>query len=366
MELTDLPIVTSPSKQYLNKRQLVAYREHREDFLEWLLLFGKTPSKAEGYSEAVVKNTAYRTDSFYRWIWNREGYRTTIAHDDANEYVRELAGRDISNSSKAKDLKALKRLFKWIYHEKGGEEWESAITFSEPDTTTQPKDFLTKEERGKIREAALEYGSVPSYTSLTPQERSRWKRYISQRLQKPKKDVGPEDWERCNDWKIPSLVWTSLDAGLRPIEVKRAKVSWIDVDNRVLRIPKEESSKSKDNWVVSLKDQTALSLDRWVRERQNYPLYDNTEALWLTNRSNPYQGPSLKYVLNRLCDIAEISTENRSITWYSIRHSVGTYLSREEGLAAAASQLRHKSIKTTMIYDNVPVEDRRDALNRIG
>lgn len=43
-----------------------------------------------------------------------------------------------------------------------------------------------------------------------------------------------------------------------------------------------------------------------------------------------------------------------------------TYLTREEGLAAAQTQLRHKSPKTTMKYDRGPVEDCRDALDRVG
>jgi hypothetical protein len=41
-------------------------------------------------------------------------------------------------------------------------------------------------------------------------------------------------------------------------------------------------------------------------------------------------------------------------------------MTREEGLAAAQAQLRHKSQRTTMRYDQVPVEDRKDALDRMG
>jgi len=44
------------------------------------------------------------------------------------------------------------------------------------------------------------------------------------------------------------------------------------------------------------------------------------------------------------------------------RHSTATYMAREEDLAAAQAQLRHKSPQTTMRYDQAPVEDRRDAL----
>ena len=41
-------------------------------------------------------------------------------------------------------------------------------------------------------------------------------------------------------------------------------------------------------------------------------------------------------------------------------------MTRGEDLAAAQTQLRHKSPKTTMKYDQVPIEDRKDALDRIG
>jgi integrase len=54
------------------------------------------------------------------------------------------------------------------------------------------------------------------------------------------------------------------------------------------------------------------------------------------------------------------------MSWYSIRHSVGTYMTREEDLAAAQAQLRHKSETTTMKYDQTPPEDRKDALDRMG
>jgi integrase len=54
------------------------------------------------------------------------------------------------------------------------------------------------------------------------------------------------------------------------------------------------------------------------------------------------------------------------MSWYSIRHSVGTWMTREEDLAAAQAQLRHKRPETTMKYDSAPPDDRRDALDRMG
>nr|WP_169302447.1 site-specific integrase [Halorientalis salina] len=256
-------------------------------------------------------------------------------------------------------------LFKWRHHEHGVSKWEPSIRFSE-ESSTKPRDYVTPREREQIRNAALEYGSVPSYSNLTPPERDRWKAYLAQRFEKPKSDVTPADWDRANGWKIPSLVWASLDAGLRPIEVSRATTSWVDIENGVLRIPKEESAKSRDNWIVGLRDRTTTILEKWLDERTAYEKYDEIDLLWLTREANPYTSQSLIYVLEQLCRIAEIETENRQMSWYAIRHSVGTYMTREEDLAAAQAQLRHKSPETTMKYDQAPVEDRKDALNRMG
>lgn len=150
------------------------------------------------------------------------------------------------------------------------------------------------------------------------------------------------------------------------MEVERATVEWVDIGNQVLRIPADESSKNRDNWTVGITERTAGALDRWIGERTNYEKYAETNALWLTREANPYTSQSLRYLLKRLCEIAGIPTENRTMSWYAIRHSLGTYMTREEDLAATQAQLRHKSPTTTMQYDQVPVEDRRDALNRMG
>ena len=310
---------------------------------------------------------AYRLSKIYRWVWDRRGsYTTTITHDHADSYVNEIAGNEWKNSNKSQYVKALKRLFKWRHHKRDDDFWKSEITFTSGSEDYQPQDFFTLEERKRLREASLEYGSVPAYTNITPRERSRWKAYIAQKLEKPKRKVSKSDWKRVNGWKFPSLVATSLDAGLRPIEVENATISWVDPANSVLRIPKDESSKNRDNWTVSLRDQTARTLASWLEERNNYTKYDNREEIWLTKYSNPYQSDSLGYLLEKLCEEAGIATENRSLSWYSIRHSTGTYMTHFEDLGAAKAQLRHKSEQTTMKYDNAPIEERREALDKMG
>lgn len=362
----DVTVVTQPAEDFLNQKQLFDYRSEREECLSWLLAFGKAPKNGEGYAVGTVKPRAYRMDQFYRWLWEcTGGYTAQLDPEHADTWMRHLAQEDYSSTHKTNCQKAVKMLFKWWSHERGGAAWDPEITFSQTDRS-RPPDYLTREERRLIRDAALEYGSIPEYSNLTPKERDRWKQYLAQRFEKEKAAITPEDWQAANSWKIPSLTWCSLDAGLRPIEVERASVGWVDTANSVLRIPRSDSAKSRENWIVSLGTRTSKGLARWLDERAQHSEYEGTDALWLTRENNRYTSQSLRYLLHRLCEIAEIETEHRRMSWYAIRHSVGTYLTREEDLAATQTQLRHKSPETTMKYDQAPPEDRRDALDRMG
>lgn len=362
----DFPIIPEKNQEYLSEKQLVDYRDRRRKFIEWMLVFGKDPKKVEGYSEDTVRRTAYRCGKFDRFSWEQEGqYTVPLTPEHAEDYIKHLAYEDHSASHKANTQDSLRRYFEWRHQEFGEELWQPERTFSSSGSV-QPRDFLSREERKKIRQAALEYGSIPDYHSLSPDQREKWKRYVSQVLRKPLEDVIPKDWKQVNGWKYTTMVWTSLDAGLRPSEVATAKTSWVDVSNSVLRIPVEDSRKNDDNWLVGLSERTGNALDHWLSERNNYDKYDETDTLWLTREGNSYGSKSLRRLLIRLCDKVGIDTDDRKMSWYSIRHSVGTYMTREEDLAAAKAQLRHQSIQTTEKYDAAPVEDRQDALDRMG
>jgi len=214
--LAEMPVLTENSAGQLNDRQRLDYRQEREACLTWLLGMGKTPKRAEGYARSTVSNRAYRMDKFYRWVWQEEGgYTVAVTHDHGNDWLRELAIEDTSAAHKNNCFKALQMLFNWREYEHGMDPFEPEFRF-QTEATSSPRDYLTREERTAIREAALEYGSIPAYNDLTPSARERWKRYLAQRLEKPIEDITPTEWNRVNGWAIPSLVWTSLDAGLRP------------------------------------------------------------------------------------------------------------------------------------------------------
>ena len=94
-----------------------------------------------------------------------------------------------------------------------------------------------------------------------------------------------------------------------------------------------------------------MGLEQWLEERSRIDRYEETDALWLTRYGNPYGSRSLNRLLRKIIDETDINSEDRDLTWYSIRHSVGTYMTEERDLKAAATQLRHKSTRTTVKYD---------------
>ena len=49
-DLNGITVITEPTREFLNQRQLVDYRSKREACLKWLLTFGKNPEKVEGYA----------------------------------------------------------------------------------------------------------------------------------------------------------------------------------------------------------------------------------------------------------------------------------------------------------------------------
>lgn len=366
-KIAELNLVSNKSRKLLNQRQTESYREHRRELLGWMLEQGKNPGRNAGLALSTVESRAYRLDLFYRMVWEAEGrYTEEITTDHADAWMRWLDDQDYSDSYKAVCQKSVKTLFRWKHWKTGGREsWTPEIQFNS-NVEHNPRDILTQDERRKVREAALSFGSIPSYDSISVAERKKWRKELSHRYGIPLDDVGPWDWVRTDCWEIPSLIWTTMDCGLRPKEVATAKVSWVDLDNGVLRIPKEDSVKNEDNWQVSLLDRTTRFLEKWLDERELYEKYDDSDLLWLNQLGHPFTSTILNRLLRKLLVEAEIDTSSRHLTWYSIRHSVGTYMTREAGLKAASAQLRHKSAKTTMRYDQAPVEDRRDALERMG
>lgn len=360
-------LTTAKSEQQLNQRELEMHREHRRELLTWMLNRGQAPEANVGYAEGTVKNRSYRLDAFYRWVWDVEdSYTEDVTTSHANAFMKYLHPQSYSQAYKAGFQKAIDTLFRWQRYALGRNvEWNPSIHFHDSSVPSS-KEALTRDERTQLREAVLDHESVPHYNSLTRKQRDRWKRYLAQRFMKPKSEVTKEDFKRANSWKWPSLIWTALDAGLRPKEISRAKISWVDAKKALLRIPGEDVVKNNSRWKVGLRDRTATILENWIEERESYEKYDDNELLWLTKYENPYGSQALNRRFRKLCDEAGIDRSNRDLSWYSIRHSVGREMVKELGVGAAAAQLRHQSMNSTLRYIRPSAEERQDALDNMG
>jgi len=169
----EVKAVPEKTKKRLNDRQLTDYENYMQQLVDWLLNIGKNVDKAEGYSSHTVETAVYQIDKFHRFIWDEaeDGYTLQISTDHADQYMQHIAVEDWQQSYKASLQKSVKREMKYRSHRRGGSTWNPEISYYDNGSTHQPRDFLSKQERVKIREAALSYGSIPSYSNLTKEER---------------------------------------------------------------------------------------------------------------------------------------------------------------------------------------------------
>lgn len=368
----DLKYVPKRSQEMLGYRAAMMYNAQRKQMIEWLAT--EDAKERPGHlSKQSQKNAASRIDQIHRWAWeNLPESSYVLQHDEANAFVDALdgnefltrAGKPYSNDSKRKFTDALKKYFKWKAS-RGGEEWEPSVTFRQSEYNSP--DSLTIRERERMRAASLEYQAMPEYNDLTPEERSRKKALLAQRLEKPKSEITTDDWEKQGTtWKFSSLVMVGLDIGARPVEIERARTTWYQPGSGELKIPCEDAAKNDSYWTVALRNQTCEALSCWMREREATPAYDGTDKLWLNREGNPFNSKSLNYHFQKLLDLANIDDTNRRLVWYSIRHSVGNYMTEEGELDETKEQLRHRSLESTLQYTNPSTERRRKTLNKIG
>ncbi|WP_348607278.1 tyrosine-type recombinase/integrase [Halobaculum rarum] len=339
------------------------YEDFKDNLITWLIREGKTPDEGKGYAEETARATHYRIDHAYRWKWEQTAEATVeFTPDDADELMKVLVRLNKPDSELAKYQKSLKRLFKFANRVKGRDySWKPDVITGDSGESMS-RHYFKKYELGKIYQAAVDLSAFKSYNNqnMTPKERRRLKIHLSQRFEKPKEEVGPEDFKKANSWKYPSIVAVSCDAGLRPIEVGRAKVNWVNLQDGELVIPKEEATKGDKTWEVGLSSRAVSALERWLNERDSLKKYDGRDELWLTKYGNTYTTQSLNDYLPKLIEEAEIEARNRKLTWYSIRRGVATLWANEEGIHNAKEQLRHASIETTERYVHSDSETRAE------
>jgi site-specific recombinase XerD len=352
-----VPPVSKPTKTALERFAPIYADEYdgfKRDFLSWLLRKGKNPFKGDGYAKETVKTTHYKIEKAYRWKWEQDSaFTKEFTPDDAEAFIDLLVAETTLHDREVRDyIKALKRLFRWFNDARGTEyEWDySKLDQLQQQGASKRRHYFEEYEMAELYDAAIEYGSVKSYHAVSPEERDRIKRHLSQQMTKPKDEITPVDFDKANSWKFPALLAVSIDLGLRPIEIERSNTGWVRLTDKKVVIPRDEASKEKDPWECVLSSRAVRALKRWTEERRTYEKYDDTDALWLTKYGNPYTAHSLNGLLNRLLDETDIKPQGRELTWYSIRRGAATMWTENADLEKAADQLRHKKLETTRRY----------------
>lgn len=354
-----------------------AVERELDEFHKWMRTRGKNPDRRKPLSPSLSDNYHARIDQIYRFVVELidPSNATELTHDQADliikwldrDEIRKRGGGAYSEASKRKFSDALEKYFAWK-HDRGDApgEWRPRINFSDGDH--EHADRLNFEERWKVLREAFEYGSLPSYYETSEDERERINGLIAQRLGKPTEDVTRKDWERADTSnKIGSLVAVTLDTGIIPIEVGRARTDWYDPKRNVLKIAREDAGKQRPTAELPLTELTGEVLSKWIQERRHYERYDGTNRLWLNSAGNPYNSKNLCYLIRRLCEEAGIEHENRKIVWYSLRHNLGQSIEEEEDVSQARDQLRHEHLETTKkTYGESTIESRRHTLEKVN
>jgi len=365
--LDDINLVPEPTANRLEPRQQVRYRQYRKRLRDWLHSVGKNPSKAQGYALSTVRTRMTRIDKFLRWIWTHktDGFTLQIQVAHADAYMTWLAqdkyaddpDDQYARSYKADIQKAVKTLFRFE-----DTDWEPDITFTDPARPTVGKSVLSMDEWRRVREAAAEYEARIDYHNVTPEERAAVNEVLADRLGKPVEAVGPEDWRDAPSYKFTSMFWLGMDCGLRPAEIGRMRVQWLDLSNCMVHIPAEHATKNEEDWDVPILEETADYLRLWFEERDCFKKYADSNRVWLTKYGNPYQSRSVNHHWQKIRDAAGIDTDGRNLPYYSLRHTQGTNVGEQIGAAGAAGQLRQKDKRSADKYLHARKERQRDAL----
>jgi hypothetical protein len=369
----EFELVPESVRNELNFRQAKIIAEQYKEYQHWLRNKGKNPDREIGYSDKSVRNKFHRTTQYHRWLWNRLE-RITLRFDpeyaddyeqalDDDEIKREDGG-DYSEGSKRKLQQAAVNWHDFRHSVYNAQPWSPNLNFSQ--TEHKQADYFTLDEREQLYEASLTYDDQGKYDDLSPDDRESRKIYLAQKLGKPKSEVLPSDFEACRkSWKVPSIISVSLDIGARPSFIERCRNRWFKPNKGVIKIPKGESPKNNAYWESSLSSRSVDMLNRWVSQRAGSSKYSDSDLLWLNREGNAYHAGPLNHLLNRLIDKTGIDQSNRKLTWTSIRRSTGTYLAYFRSLAYAKQQLRHRSRSSTLLYVELPVEARQDALDQL-
>lgn len=364
----EFSLLGDSSVGHLSYHQQKIFADNWNVLVDLLRTKGKKPDENIGLAESNIRPTARRLFQVFEFAWEDQ-FVLQITPKIADDFIQGLKDDTITRNDGYSYTSTSKRKFSNALETYFGikdTEWTPSTKFVDelPELESDPFD---RAERELLFTTSLEYRKPPTYSNLSPRERKRWKRYISQLEGIPLEDVTRDDWERLKrSWKIPALISTSLDAGWRAAFFDRWLVDWIDLDKGEIHIPGHAAVKNEKSWDQVLSQRSITILEHWLKERALLEKYDGSDYVFLNRNGNTYDSGSLNDLLNNLIDEAQIPTKGRKLTWHSIRHSTGMYVYDEtQDLAMVAEILRQISLETAKRYAHPTPESRRNTIESL-
>jgi integrase len=365
----DLEFLAEGSLSALNPQQQILYAEFWDDFIDYLRNRAKFPERNVGYSADSIRPMARRVHQAIEYYWDDSRTILQLAPDMADDFLQSMVNAEITTNDDERYSANSIRKFKnalAVYFQYLDRNWEPTISFG----TEQPhcgSDPYNRREREILLNSTFDYQSPPTYSNVSPEERDRWKGQIAQIIGKPKEDVSPDDWEELKTaWKVPSIISTTLDGGLRAKLVERLDRDHLDLDNGRIIVPPDIAVKNNQRWEIELSERSIKLLEKWCDRRDNRQRYDSSNALWLNRKGNRYDSKNLNNLLRNLMQEGGIEPQGRTLTWHSIRHSTGMYVyDQERDLGLVAEVLRHSSLEAAKKYAHPTPEAKRDVIESI-
>jgi integrase/recombinase XerD len=112
---------------------------------------------------------------------------------------------------------------------------------------------------------------------------------------------------------------------------------------------------------VAMNQTAAEAIRRWLVYRKTYRHTEETNALFLSDRSLPLSVRALER--NFACYVVAAGLQNRHLSPHSLRHSCATALvSHGVPLSTVSAVLAHQKIETTKIYVRLEGREKREAV----
>ncbi|MBN2545215.1 MAG: tyrosine-type recombinase/integrase [Spirochaetes bacterium] len=162
--------------------------------------------------------------------------------------------------------------------------------------------------------------------------------------------IKPVSPENIRDRSIIELFYST---GIRTSEMAEIKTFDIDLKQQVLTVVKGKGAKTR---IVPIGMHAIYYLDLYLNKSRKYFLgNNNSDYLFLNNRSTPFNRQTLNKLMNRLTKNLGLKIK---VTCYTYRHSIATHLIQNKvDIRFVQELLGHESIKTTQRYCHLTITD---------